>query len=55
MSHAHVVVAKNKKIWGGGDKMELGTLFGSIFLGTLMTGAASFAFVAFVVYVVSKL
>ena len=35
--------------------MELGIVFGSIFLGALMTCAASFAFVAFVVYIVSKL
>ncbi len=49
MSRAHVVVAINKINVAGG-KMVL-----DIFLGTLMTGAATLAFVAFLVYIVSKL
>jgi len=53
MSHAHVVVAKIKKVEG--DKMELGMVFGSIFWGILMTGLVACACVAFVVHVVSKL
>jgi hypothetical protein len=35
--------------------MELGAVFGSIFLGILMTGLVACVCVAFVVHVVSKL
>ncbi len=35
--------------------MELGIMFGSIFLGIIMVTVPAFAFVAFVAHVVSKL